>query len=119
MQSAKQQAASLGSGERRFKFKTIRVELDSNKATTRSFFQLASLGDDRVQVNATWDCEWLLEDEKPVLSSVSVSNYEEVRAKTRETAANFADVTRSLFRGNKSLDEQFVHGRDHLSLIHI
>lgn len=112
IRAAKQQARSLGSGERRFKFKTIRVELDSNEAKTRSYFQLASIGEDRVQVSATWDCEWTLENGTPKLTGVAVSGYEEVRA-TPKASPKFVDVTRSLFQGNPSLDEQFIHGRDH------
>lgn len=108
------QANALGHGKRRFKFKTIRVNLSPGAAATRSYFQLHSLGDDSVQVNSTWDCEWRMEGRAPKLASVSVTNYEEIRRQQGESVTgHFADMTRSLFAGNDSLDEQFVFGRDH------
>ena len=106
----------------RFKFKIISVNLDSNTATTRSYFQMIAyarqpwkhetIGDvERVQVNSTWDCIWDTTDKAaPKLKEVTATDYEEVYSKTAQL---FVDCTESQFVGIDALQEQLVHGRDH------
>lgn len=110
LESLKWQASAFGPGERRFKFKTVRVELNDSTAKTRSLFQMSSLGRPSVQVNSTWDCTWTRTGDHPRLTSIVVSKYEEVQSQRND---RFVDVTRALFAGNDSLEQQFIYGRDH------
>lgn len=120
----KQQTKTFYSGAvRRFKFKTIRVELSGDTARTTSYFQISSLPSagannesdsdvrDAIQVSATWDCVWKSgAAEYPLLERVVVSGYECVN--TRESQS-FVDATLSQFEGVDAFEDQFVYGRDH------
>lgn len=120
----KQQANAFDSGTvRRFKFKTIRVELSGRTARTTSYFQMSSLptdvgttstdspAGDGIQVSATWDCDWITGvGEFPVLERIVVSDYEEVRSREQQT---FVDATLAQFDGVDAFDSQLVYGRDH------
>jgi hypothetical protein len=97
-----------------FKFKIVRVELRGNAAATTAYFQMnGRTHNGRIQVNATWNCNWGVDagTEMPKLQGVNVSDYEEVTSPHRE--ALFADCTESAFSDPSILREQLVYGRDH------
>ena len=98
-----------------FKFKVIRVERENRAVRTQSYFEISGRGaEESVQINATWTCTWTLNSENTaMLSSIHVSDYEEVFCTTVDQQSLFVDCTESAFRGLPILQEQLVHGRDH------
>lgn len=63
---------------RRFKFKTLRVEMNDGAAHTTADFQLSGKrAAGVVQINATWEITWTLES-APRIQSIHVRGYEEV-----------------------------------------
>ena len=118
-----EQAKLFASAETtRFKFKTIRVELNGSEAKTICYFQIIGLSNrpwkqegigevHGTQVNSTWHCQWNLSDPSyPRLTSIEVTDYEEVFNARRPL---FSDCTQSQLQGIDALEQQLIYGRDH------
>lgn len=110
------QAALIGSlGEKRFKFKTIRVDRDEDSFTTRSYFQISGRGNDRsAQANSIWNARWASagQGELPKMASLSVERYEEILL-SAPSGGLFSDCTESVFRNSDRFGRQLVYGIDH------
>ncbi len=101
--------------ESHFKYKIYRARLSGRTAATLAYFQMSGKGNGQkhVQVNATWQCNWILNaDEAPKLTAILVKDYEEVVSTDRVQSA-FSDCTKSAFSGVSALEEQLIYGRDH------
>lgn len=110
-----QRSPLLDSQGVRTKFKIIRVGLNGSSATTTAYFELSgSHPHRRTQINATWDCNWQVDnpDGPPRLLGIEVRDYEEVDI-TQDDGALFADCTEAAFGDLPVLREQLIFGRDH------
>ncbi|MCH8046849.1 MAG: VCBS repeat-containing protein [Planctomycetes bacterium] len=108
------QALLRGASDVRSKFKTVRVRLTGEGATTSASFQIAArTPSGSLQINATWHCGWTrsAKGEKPKLLSLRVSDYEQITG--RATGPMFADCTAAVLGANASFNEQLRPGVDH------
>ena len=110
------QAALVESlGDKRFKFKIVRVNRNADSFTTRSYFQIS--GRDQAssaQANSIWNVRWISGGvgELPKLVHIDVENYEEIIVKA-PAGGLFADCTESVFRNSDRFGRQLVYGIDH------
>lgn len=102
-----------GMADLHFKFKIIRVEQDGEHTNTTAYFQIdGSNAEASAQVNATWNCRWLNDNEHPLLEEIRVENYEEV-VYSSASGPMFADCTESIFRNSDRFNRQLIYGIDH------
>ena len=98
--------------DKRYKFKTLRVELSGDEVETTTDFQLSGeKSEGVVQLNATWDILWTRES-PPKIQSIRVRNYEEIVPGARGRLA-FADIAPAVLGENEAYREQLVHGYDY------
>jgi hypothetical protein len=96
--------------------KTIRVQLDGDRATTRLLFEIAGNVNESgvpsvVQLHATYESEWrLASTAAPRLASIRLLDYEEARGAGKPW---LADVTRSMLEHNPAYREQLSFGLNH------
>ena len=107
-------------GDKRFKFKIVRVEeLESEDSTTqayttRAFFQVSGRDETTaLQINSWWTTEWRIhpDEDLPRLDSVRISDYEEVVY--RAAGPMFADCTEAVFANSDRFSRQLQYGIDH------
>ena len=91
------------------KFKISEVRMNEEDVETLVLVQCVrgSESSKRIQVNATWRCQWTKED-LPRIRKVSVFNHEIV-----ESQRGFVDCTVEALSDQQLIDEQFRFGRDH------
>ncbi|MFP6873093.1 MAG: VCBS repeat-containing protein [Verrucomicrobiales bacterium] len=95
-------------------FKIIRVEVSAAKATTLALLEtICSKDEQQLQQTSTWKCSWVREGKNtsPLLSSITVSDFEEVIYQSGLPA--FINATHSLMGNEKSFREQMLHGADY------
>lgn len=82
--------------DRHYKFKTFRVKLDEDQATTTSIFQLAGTSQKKaIHQKSTWVCRWRRQKGgDPLLESIEVTDYEETEGQLN-AGPMFADCTLS------------------------
>ncbi len=114
-----QQLKLLGEGnspERtRIKLKIVRIEPLADGRTRSQVLCTAtrSSAEDRVQINATWDCVWQNRVGKnPLLAEVRVEKYEEI-VQARSGTALFEDCTAGVLGANASYKKQILTSTDH------
>ena len=97
----------------RTKFKVFDVQLKNDQATTGVYVQLSGAnGASHVQMNATWFCDWNgIDSEKPKLTGLRITRYEEVVMLDRSELA-FIDKTTSVLDGHV-FRNQLCHGVDY------
>ncbi len=110
-----------GMTDHRFKFKIIRVtkpEKATGTTDTVAYFQISARNESKaVQINATWNCSWVIQAmpgqkaPKPKLTSVSVEQYEEITYQSN-SGSMFVDCTESVFANTDRFSRQLVHGLD-------
>ncbi len=99
------------------KIKTIRIDLGKDRsAQTRHYVNVTGvLEDGSVELNSAWTCFWYLDPSAgPVLASIRVTDYEEVRV-TAPRQTWFSDCTESVLGENTAFHDQLVHGLNHWS----
>jgi hypothetical protein len=106
-----------GAKDIHYKFKVFRADATDQSAQTRAYVEFSGVTPAaRLQINATWDCQWELPRdlaaEPPLLSGIDVLAYEEVTCASPHGAL-FSDCTQSALRNLAALETQLVHGRDH------
>jgi hypothetical protein len=95
-------------------FKTVRVDLRPESATTTTVFQLGGRTDEGgIQQTATWICDWTVPKDKepPQLRSVRVTDFEETFAKGTSEHL-FQDRTTSVLGKCVSYRQQLAFGID-------
>ncbi len=106
------------------KFKLFRVEPFEPRKTsqpshrTEAFFHLSGTTEEgQLEINATWECLWNLEDDPPRLRNLRVHDFERVVGRNPSPAAQgrkqFADCTESLLAELPCWQDQLVYGVDH------
>lgn len=82
------------------KLKIFTIQLDDSTLTTEAYyFAEGTDAHSRIQQKATWTCTWILQpDQSPLLSSVRMRDFEEVRGPA-DGQPLFADCTESMFEG--------------------
>ncbi len=106
----------LGKTTRRHhKFKTFRVVLKGDYATTTSVLQLSgTLDKQSIQQKSTWTCRWHRQKlVDPRLLSIKVTDYEETFGSIPQTGPMFADCTFSALEENKSYKKHLLRGVDY------
>lgn len=94
------------------KFKIVGIRLDAAACETTVDVQTSgSNGQETLQQNAVWKIAWNHDRAQPRISSIDVSEFEEISCKS--TGADvFVDQTASLFNGDASFRDQLTRGVD-------
>ena len=101
----------------RTKFKIFRVHADKNANTTRQYVQITGqVNGGVIEQHATWEADWINRPAAaPLLVSLDVLDFEQVRAQTSEGTL-FTDCTESLLGSNACYAEQFLRGYNYWML---
>ena len=103
----------------RVEVKIINIhKFSDNAATTlvrcHSSGETHSEGFARVQLNATWKCQWDVGGDKPLLRSIRLVDFEEVKsASPDDRNPLFIDKTSAVFADVKCFPEQLAYGLNH------
>jgi hypothetical protein len=102
-----------GSTDLRPEFKTYKVELGADAATTVALVEIfGTTPRGRLQVNSRWRCTWKHagRGSTPALTSITALEHEEAAGGARPF---FEDCTVAVLGANPSYREQLLHGLDH------
>ena len=106
--------ALAGTEDIHVKFKIISVEPAEQSTVTEVYYLAAGRSDElAVQQNATWKCTWVrpTPDALPLLASVEVKAYEEIRSQ-KGVSSMLLDCTEAVLAGNRSFQDQLLPGVD-------
>lgn len=105
----------LQTGPLHVKFKTVGVETSEKEARIRLEIRLDGMSteQERLQVNAVWQCGWSRGDTGLKLESLTVEDYEEVVTVAAHPQALFADATAAVLGRDPAFSQQLAHGVDH------
>ena len=65
------------------------------------------------QINAEWECEWKLKNEKPLLHKIKLLSYQQITSNQNKGAPLFVDQTQFVLGENESLKKQLLHSSNH------
>ncbi|MFN0128962.1 MAG: FG-GAP repeat domain-containing protein [Verrucomicrobiales bacterium] len=100
-----------GAEQRRVKFKIMHVELQAERVVTRMLFEMRGRKPDGwMQVSSTWHCDWRREG--PILQSVRVSDYQEVRPGDAGRI-EFVDAAPIVLKSVEAYEKQLAPGFDY------